>query len=112
MRDAQRDAVTQARASGTNAEFVDMTVGFRDHGTCRGVDPNDPAANSRPEEVHGVVFGPVGEGDFQVLPNLDPGQICPIKLFDGAFEKCVSRSSFHPKSGGTTRYARAIEGQL
>lgn len=100
MRDAQRNTVLEASVDGLNVQFVDLVDRFGDHGAC-------PGLSGIPEEIHSVVIGPEGDGDFRVVDGSDFG--CFGVLF---LDVCISRESFHPKQSGTTRYATAVSDRI
>ncbi|HYN97576.1 MAG TPA: SGNH/GDSL hydrolase family protein, partial [Pilimelia sp.] len=108
MRDEQARTVAAARAAGMKAQFTDMVEGFLDHGTCRKYDLVHNVLV--PDEMHSVVAGPEGEGDFRLIAG-DSYATC-VGWIQTGVQVCLSRSSFHPKVEGTTTYANAVTTRL
>ncbi|MGH3679036.1 MAG: SGNH/GDSL hydrolase family protein, partial [Natronosporangium sp.] len=98
MRDIQAGTAQRGRDNGIDVQFVDLVTRFGNHGGCGGSS----------EEIHTVVEGPTGDGDYRLLDSVD----VPACQQRGIFGFCVSRASFHPKPSGTTRYASAVTDRL
>ncbi|MGH3679447.1 MAG: SGNH/GDSL hydrolase family protein [Natronosporangium sp.] len=94
LRDHQKNLVM---SKGGDVQFVDLVNRFGDHGTC-----------SDTEEIHAAVQGPTGDGDFRQIEGTDMEACFGWTLLNF----CISRSSFHPKQSGTTRYATAVADRL
>src|SRR5262249_18923442 len=110
MRDAQKATVadaakaTTANPAGIKVSFVDMVAGFHGTGACP-----DTQLGGGPENLHHVVIGPTGPGDF--AQNATPDFHC-LPYLNGSLAVCASRESFHPITAGGTLYAQAVAGKL
>ncbi|MEU7719506.1 SGNH/GDSL hydrolase family protein [Streptomyces tibetensis] len=97
VRDKQKAKIEELRKAGRKAAFADPIPAFRGHGICDG-----------DEWINRVVAGPNGDGDFH---DGDPANQVPCLPWPGN-NVCASLESFHPKSAGTTGYARVMDQAL
>ncbi|MER5775437.1 SGNH/GDSL hydrolase family protein [Streptomyces sp. NPDC002039] len=82
--------------------YADPIPMFSGHGTC-----------DDDEWINAIVTGPNGNGDFHHKDFPDAvGNKPSFCLWDIAGGACLSRESFHPKTAGTTGYAKVMEQKL
>lgn len=92
----QAAAVQVSKASRTQIPM------FSGHGTC-----------DDDEWINAIVTGPNGNGDFHNKDFPDAvGNKPSFSLWDVAGGACLSWESFHPKTAGTTGYAKVMEQKL
>jgi len=97
VRDKQKAKAEELRKAGSKVAFADPIPAFRGHGICDG-----------DEWINRIVAGPNGDGDFH---DGDPANQAPCLPWPGK-NVCASLESFHPKSAGTTGYARVMDQAL